>query len=341
VKILYFGYLGRDLSKKYNAEFAVQQIGYAFSYASGPICFLKVPASASKFLATHWRRPQNYVAYIIYSLHRAPHMDNKRQGLEMVNELAARGFIEDTECNVHEETVQATRAVSFQKGNIVVSVPKLGGSKAFRGYWPSSEVDDEDRKTISDRLQNVMHDRALLTQTSTLTASPSPTKCSDDSNLQGTTLTASESPGDLSSSSGGDTPLEGSGLIKFVKVHWKQSKWIKDNINLIRTTQLRPLRSSTGSEETEEENDNFKAVIVWSNKTERKQGVKLLERLIGARMGENTEDHMKDVMVHNEVMEDGEGWVVFHKNNVAVGFPGEDGEDDFIEGVEALEQVFY
>jgi hypothetical protein len=311
----------------------LQQVGYAFSYASGPICFLKVPTSASKFLAAHWRPPQNYTAYIIYSLRRSPIMDNKHQGLDMVNELAARGFLEDFECDIHEEIVQDMRALSFKKGDVVVTVSKLGDATAFRGYFPGSKVDDEDRKTISDRLQSVMHDRALPKQKTSMTPSPISTRCSDESELRGTTLTASESEDETSVSSGREALLEDSDLIRLVKVHWRQSKWIADNI--------RNIRPSTDTKNSGEgTNNNFRAVIVWSNKAEKKDGINLLERMIVASIGGKRGNYMKDVMRCEEVMDDGEVWSVFHKKDVVVGFPGRDGANQFLESVQAEEKVW-
>lgn len=118
----------------------------------------------------------------------------------MVNELAAQGFIDNDECDVHEEVVQAMRAVSFQKGGVVVSVPKLGDATTFKDYWPGSKVAEDDRKTISERLQSVMHDRALPTPTPRSTDSSSSTQSSDDSRLGGTTLTGSDSGGETSGS---------------------------------------------------------------------------------------------------------------------------------------------
>ncbi len=258
----------------------------------------------------------------------------------MVNELAAHGFIDGDDCEVNEETVQAMRALSFQKGNVVVSLPKLGDEKTFQGYWPGSTVDGGDRKMILNRLQSVMHDRALPPQRAKSIASPNSAKCSDESRLRGTTLTASENEEASSGSSGRDTSLEDTGLIKFVKVHWRQSKWIADNVHLIRSTQHSHLRAPTNSDDAWEEDDKFKAVIVWSNKRERREGINLLERIIAARLGGSSKDYMKDAMLCQEVMENGEVWVVFHKKDVVVGFPGFEGEDEFLEGVQSMEQVW-
>lgn len=265
-------------------------------------------------------------------------MDSRLQGLELVNELAARGFIEDDECDISEETVQASRALCFKKGNVVVSIPKLGGATAFKGYWPGSQVDEEDRKMVSERLQSVVHDRAVPKETCRLMTSPSSTQCSNASGLRGTTLTVSENEGDTSSSSGRDTRIEDSGLIKFVKVHWRHSKWIADNIHLIRPHQYTHLRTSTSSADTE--GDDFKAVIVWSNKKEKKQGINLLERVIAERLGGNEKESMKDVMVCEETIDDEEEWLVFHKNDVVVAFPGPEGDTEFLESVQAREKVW-
>ena len=300
---------------------------------------MKVSTSASRSLGAHWQPLQNYVAYVIYSLHRSPDMDNKLQGLEMVNELAGHGFVEDDDCDVREEMVQGMRALGFQKGNVVVSVPKLGNAAAFRGYWPGSKVDAKDRKMISDKLQSVMHGRALLAQTSMLTASPSPTQGSDISRLRGTTLTASEHEEEVSGSSGKDASLEDSGLIKFVKVHWRQRKWIIDNVHLIRPTLHSQPRTSIGSDITENGEENFKAVIVWSKKSDKKEGIDLLERMIAERLGGRKQTSTKDVVMCKETT-DQEAWSVLHKNEVVVGFPGEEGVNEFLESVQAREQVW-
>lgn len=53
----------------------------------------------------------------------------------MVNELAARGLVEDEDCDIQEEIVQGMRALTFQKGNVVVSVSKLRTPPTFKGYW--------------------------------------------------------------------------------------------------------------------------------------------------------------------------------------------------------------
>lgn len=267
-------------------------------------------------------------------------MDNKREGLAMVNELAAQGFIDNDECDVHEEVVQALRAVSFKKGGIVVSVPKLGDVTAFKDYWPGSKVAEDDRKTISERLQSVMHDRALPKPTSSSTNSPNSTQSCDESEFGGTSLTDSDSGGETSGSTGRDIPLEESNLIKFVKVHWRQSKWIADNINLLRSPQYTDLRARTNSENTTDGHANFKAVVIWSNKDERKDGVNLLERIIAAKLGGHTNDCMKDVMAIPEKMDDGEVWMVYHKNKVVVAFPGSEGEAAFLESVEAMDKVW-
>ena len=318
-----------------------QQPGYAFSYASGPICFLKVQTSASKCLSVHWHRPQNYVAYIIYSLHRLPHVDNKLEGLNMVNELAARGFIGDEDCLLQEEMVDGTRALSFRKGGIGVSVAKLGDVTAFRGYTSESRVDDEDRKMILEKLQVVMHDRALPRQTPTLSASPGSSRCSDESKLRGTTLTTSEEDKEaFSTPSGEKMSLEDSGLVKTVKIHWRQSKWIADNIHSIRSPPTSSVRTTADSDTSQEGEDSFKAVVVWSNKSERKEGFNLLERMIAARLGGKGGDYKKDVMVCEETLEGGELWLVYHKKDVVVAFPGRHGDEDFLGSVRAMEQVW-
>jgi Holliday junction resolvase-like predicted endonuclease len=263
----------------------------------------------------------------------------------MVNELAAHGVIEDEDCDVYEEMVQGTRALSFQKGNVVVSVPKLGDTSSFRGYWPGSKVDERDQKMVSCKLQSVMHDRALQARPSVVNTSPESARCSDDSRLRGTTLTSSEMEEDVPAAPGRDASLENCGLIKFVKVHWKQSKWIVDNIYLIRSPQCSDLIRAPGhysddTTEEEEEDCRFKAVIVWSNKTERQDGINLLERMIAARLGGNKNSYMKDVMECGEIMDDGEEWLVFHKKEVVVGFPGRHGDDEFLASVQAMETVW-
>ncbi|ERF76540.1 hypothetical protein EPUS_09176 [Endocarpon pusillum Z07020] len=348
------------------------QVGYAFSYASGPIRFLKIPSSAPKSLAAHWRPPQNYAAYVIYSLNPAPNMDNKLQGLEMVNELAVHGFVEDENCDVREEIVQGMRALTFHKGSVAVSVTKLGGAPKFKGYWPGSKLDDEDKKMISAKLQSVMHDCAVANhkpskwstttspRSSSSTTSPKSAKTSPDSTApRSTTITASQEEAETahstpSSSSGASasggipTSLEASGLIKFIKVHWRHSKCIADAIHLIRPARLTTnLRSSTGSADTEEE-DDFKAVVVWSNLKEKKEGVSLLEGMIAQRLGGSEEDFLEGVTVCQEVIDDddeeegkgeGEKWAVLRKGDVVVGFPGERGMDIFIERVAEWEKV--
>ncbi|KAF7503161.1 hypothetical protein GJ744_004265 [Endocarpon pusillum] len=354
------------------------QVGYAFSYASGPICFLEIPSSAQKSLAAHWRPPQNYAAYVIYSLNPAPNLDNKLQGLKMVNELAVHGFVEDEDCDVREEIVQGMRALTFQKGSVVVSVSKLGGATKFKGYWPGSELDEEDKKMISEKLQSVMHDCAVANhkpskwstttspRSSSSTTPPKSAKPSPDSTApRSATLTASQDEGETAhstpssfsgaSASGGiSTSLEASGLIKFIKVHWRHSKCIADIIRLIRPGRYTAhLRSSTSSADTEEE-DDFKAVVVWSNLKEKKEGIHLLQRMIAQRLGGSEKDFLEGVTVCQEVIGDdeddeeevkevkeakaeGEKWAVLRKGDVVVGFPGERGMDVFTERVAELE----
>ena len=271
-------------------------------------------------------------------------MDNKLEGLTMVNELAAHGFIDDDDCGVTEERVNTTRALHFRKGQIAVSVPKLGDMTAFRGYIASSRVDDADRTMISQRLQAVMHDRAFVAKSPSITASPSSARCSDESRLRGTTLTASEEDEqageDASVPSDKELALEDSDLIKSVKVHWRQSKWIADNIDTIRSPPDSNVRSTTNSDESQAGEDQFKAVVVWSNKAERRDGFNLLERMIVARLRGREDDYKKDVMVCEEVMDDGEFWLVLHKGDVVVAFPGRDGDEDFLESVQAMEKVW-
>ena len=299
-------------------------------------------------------------------------MDNKLQGLEMVNELAVHGFVEDEDCEVQEEIVQGMRALTFQKGNVVVSVSKLGGAPEFKGYWPDSKLFKEDKKMILEKMQGVMHDRAVANykpsksstttspRSSSSTTSTKPAKSSPDSTaLRGTTLTASQeeeeettrsSPSFSSGSGSGGgitTSLEASGLIKLIKVHWRHSKRIADTIHLIRPARYTThLRSSTSSADTEEEND-FKAVVVWSNLKEKKEGVNLLERMIAQRLGGSQKDFLKGVTVCQEVIDDeeegkgeGEKWAVLRKGDVVVGFPGERGMDVFIEKVAEWEKVW-
>jgi hypothetical protein len=311
----------------------------------------------------------------------------------MVNELAACGFIddhdEDDKCWISEDRVDTMRALNFHKGSVVVSVPKLGDMTAFRGYMAASRVDDADRKMILERLQAAMHDRAFVAKSpsASLTASPeSATRCSDESRLRGTTLTASEEEADdeeeedeeggeeeeeegSSSSLSSDDPkhlsLETSGLIKSIKVHWRQSKWVVDNIHSIRRRRLSihhhqqanpraALRtdSSSSSSSTEfindSSNDNieFKAVIIHSNKSERQQGLNLLERLIAARLGGRENNFMRDVVVCEEVVDgddDDKGagfWLVWHKKEVVVAFPGREGDEKFVEAVGGMERVW-
>ncbi len=299
----------------------------------------------------------------------------------MVNELAAHGFVEDEDCNIDEEIVQGMRALTFQKGNVSVSVCKLGGPSTFKGYWRGSKVDEEDRKIILEKLQSVMHDRAVAnhkaSSSTATTMSPRSTssttslksvKTSPDSTaLQSTPLTASQgereetersTPTASSGSSGGRSSrsssssansLEASGLIKFIKVHWRHSKWIADTIHLIRPLRYAThLGNSTSSADTEEEEDDFKAVVVWSNLKEKKEGVKLLERMIAQRLGGSEEDFLKGVTVCREVMDDaeekegkeeGETWAVLRTKDVIVGFPGEQGMEVFIERVAEWEKL--
>jgi hypothetical protein len=155
-------------------------------------------------------------------------MDNKLQGLEMLNELAAHGFIDndndyDDECHISEEVVQGTRAITFKIGNVAVSMPKLGGASSFKGYLPGSKLAAADQKTILKKLQSIMHDRAIPQATPPSSASASPTSKSTSSNKspphQRTKSNNSSSSSKQSSTSSKDTSLEDSGLIKFVKVH--------------------------------------------------------------------------------------------------------------------------
>lgn len=253
----------------------------------------------------------------------------------MVNELAANGFINDQDVEIHEEVVQDTRTLSFKKGNITVSIPKLGEVMPFRTYWPGMTLVEEDRKAIEEKLRSVMYERALPTPTPMLTTPPTVTKCSDESTLEGSTLTtSSENEEEMSGSSGS---LEESGLINFVKVHWRKSKWIVDNIQLVRPHHYSSIRAPTSSGDTMEEKDEFKVVIVWSNKAEKKEGIDLLYMIMAARSEGISTDYLEDVMKFKEVMEDGEMWSVFHKKNVVVGFPGPKGEAEFVESFQAME----
>lgn len=266
-------------------------------------------------------------------------MDNKLQGLEMVNELAAYGFLEADDCNIHEEIVQCTRTLSFQRGDVMVNVPKLGDAKSFKGYRPGSKVDEEDRSVILAKLQSVMHDRALLhQQTSGWTACAASGRCSDKSRVRDRRpIMSSENEGGSPASSGNDACLADSGLIKFVKVHWKQSKWIVDNFHLIRSRQqCSSSERRSKSESTGEEVDDFKAVVVWSNKAEKKQGINLLERMIAAQVGGQKNDDIRGVIKCEEVMDSGETWLVYHNNDVVVGFPGRDGDNKFVASIGAL-----
>lgn len=279
-------------------------------------------------------------------------MDNKLEGLKMANELAAHGFIDDDDCGLTEERVNTTRALHFHKGQIAVAVPKLGDMKAFRGYTVSSRVDDADRAMISERLQAVMHDRAFVAQTPSLTASPASARYSDESRLGGTTLTASEEDArseeeeeEVSTRSDKGLSLEDSDLIKSVKVHWRQSKWIADNIDAVRSPPTSNVRSSSDSDESQGGEDRgsetpYKAVVIWSNKAEKREGFNLLERMIVARLRGLENDYKKDVMVCEEVMDDGEFWLVLHKGDVVVAFPGRDGDEEFLESVQAMDKVW-
>lgn len=243
-------------------------------------------------------------------------------------------------------------------------------------------MDEEDRKMIVEKLQSVMHDRAVAnhkpsssttsttsSRSNSSTISPKSAKSSPGSMaLQGTTLTASQgenketerstpTSSSGSSSSGGDggssssmaTSLEASGLIKFIKVHWRHSKWIADTIHLIRperyTTHPRGSTSSADTKEGNEEEGNFKAVVVWSNLKEKKQGINLLERMIAQRLGGREKDFLKGVTVCQEVIGDeeekegeGEKWAVLRKGDVIVGFPGEQGMEVFVEKVAEWEK---
>jgi hypothetical protein len=268
----------------------------------------------------------------------------------MVNELAAHGFIQDEDYYIHEEIVQGMRTLTFHNSDISVSVAKVGDTKALKGYWDGSKIDRDDRDMIVEKLRAVMHYQALLPPLNpSVTASPESAKRSDDSRLRGTTLTASENENEKelsgSSSSGKDTSLEESGLVKFVKVHYKQNKGIADHLHAIRAHAClySNIRATGASEDAaaKEIEDRFKVVVIWANKEERQDGVNLLERMIAERLGDHRKKtYMKGVLVREEIMDDGEMWLVFRKKEVVVGFPGRFGDEEFLESVRDMEKVW-
>jgi hypothetical protein len=73
-------------------------------------------------------------------------------------------------------------------------------------------------------------------------------------------------------------------------------------------------------------------------------GINLLERMIvgrsGAKEHEPRLDYLKDVKEHEEVMDDGEHWMVFQRKNVIVGFPGRRGDDGFLDTLQAMGTVW-
>lgn len=313
-----------------------------------------------KCLEMFWQTAQNYVAFVLYSLHPSPSKDQKLLGLEMVNELAAHGFIENEDCCVVEEKVQDMRALSFHFRNVLVSIPNLGDKNSFRSYWQGSRVVEEDRNMISDRLQRVMHDRALLAQTAISIASPCSATSSDELGSQKATVMALETEEQLTLERSQEalTELEDCGLVKFVKVDWRVSKWIDDNIHAIRYVPSPGFQNSRGAAEvkgkakkkqptvmTTTTTKDFKGVIVWSNKTDRKEGINFLERMIAARLVASRQeckdlDYLKDVEVYHEVVDYREQWLVFRKKSVVVGFPGRDGDEEFLDTLQAMGPVW-
>lgn len=261
----------------------------------------------------------------------------------MLNELAARGFIDDDTCHLHEEMVGSDRALIFSKSGVVVGLPKLG---APRGYLPHSAVDQEDRQQILYKLQTAMHDRAIPEQPAPVTtSSPASRKSSSVSKRWSTaTLTSSDHEDAASTSGPQNASLENCGLIKFVKVHWKQSKNIRDNLHAINPNQdAYPMNPANpeGSLKVE----TFKAVIVWANKKDKKEGIKLLEKMIVERLGKPVQEvrkskYLKEAEEVVEVADDGARWLAFHKENVVVGFPGSRGDEAFIEAVQAMDTVW-